>query len=235
MATPRLCSIRDCGKPAQARGLCRTHYAFARRHGEFINKPIRPYRTRGACRFEGCTRSGALKRGYCDPHYKRLWRHGDPAAGGTGMGVRLAWLKAHVHHKGDACLIWPFPGNANGYGSLTFEGKGSPASRVMCKLAHGDPPTPKHEAAHNCGRGATGCVHPGHLRWATSKENVADRIKHLAEPRGENCHSARLTRVEVREIRRLASTATHAALAEKFGVTRSNITAIINRKSWAWI
>lgn len=48
----------------------------------------------------------------------------------------------------------------------------------MCQKAHGDPPSPKHDAAHSCGRGHEGCVNPNHLSWKTKKQNQADRITH---------------------------------------------------------
>jgi HNH endonuclease len=60
------------------------------------------------------------------------------------------------------CLIWPFS-RRDGRGYINEE----PVSRFVCKLAHGSPPTEKHDAAHNCGNER--CVNPHHLRWATGK------------------------------------------------------------------
>jgi len=80
-----------------------------------------------------------------------------------GNGKCLAWLKERVAYDGEECLIWPFSGNHQGYGHLGYFGKVVKAHRLMCILAHGEPPTPEHHAAHSCGRGHLGCVHPGHL------------------------------------------------------------------------
>lgn len=33
----------------------------------------------------------------------------------------------------------------------------------MCELVYGKPPMPKHQAAHNCGKGNLGCINPKHL------------------------------------------------------------------------
>jgi hypothetical protein len=52
------------------------------------------------------------------------------------------------------------------------------AHRLMCQLAHGDPPTPDHIAAHSCGRGHEGCVNPNHLSWKTYSENELDKRVH---------------------------------------------------------
>lgn len=49
-------------------------------------------------------------------------------------------------------------------------------ARLMCEEAHGPPPTPKHQAAHNVLDGCIGslCVNGEHLRWATAHENQMD-------------------------------------------------------------
>lgn len=41
MATTRICSIPDCGKPLAARGWCLAHYKRWRKHGETGSAPIR--------------------------------------------------------------------------------------------------------------------------------------------------------------------------------------------------
>lgn len=33
----------------------------------------------GVCKFEGCGKTGRIARGWCDKHYKRWQKHGDPA------------------------------------------------------------------------------------------------------------------------------------------------------------
>jgi hypothetical protein len=67
------------------------------------------------------------------------------------------------------CLIWPFS-RRDGRGYINEE----PVSRFVCKLAHGSPPTEKHDAAHNCGNER--CVNPHHLRWATRLLEVGKKL-----------------------------------------------------------
>lgn len=98
--------------------------------------------------------------------------------GNRGKGKGLTWLKDHVLHDGDACLIWPFCVNHQGYGQVGYIGRVFKAHRLMCILAHGEPPTPKHHAAHSCGNGHGGCVHPKHLDWKTPQENRMDTNEH---------------------------------------------------------
>lgn len=98
-------------------------------------------------------------------------------ARGQGRGIK--WLRAHVDYAGDDCLVWPyFRDPREGYGTMGHEGKVWKAHRLMCVLAHGEPPTPKHQAAHSCGNGRGGCVNPRHLRWTTPRGNAQDRSKH---------------------------------------------------------
>ena len=49
-------------------------------------------------------------------------------------------------------------------------------ARIMCEEAHGPPPSPKHDAAHDTPNGCIGalCVNGEHLRWATRRENMLD-------------------------------------------------------------
>jgi hypothetical protein len=59
-------------------------------------------------------------------------------------------------------------------------------SRLVCEETYGPPPTPKHQAAHNTLNGCVGglCVNGGHLRWATPRENLADRTPEMASRGG---------------------------------------------------
>lgn len=131
------------------------------------------------CSVNGCDRPiHVQKHGYCRAHYLRWYRYGDPLAGGTATGATVEWLAAQVGHDGEGCLTWPFSRNPKGYGQTWWNGQPAIASRVMCILANGEPPTPEHQAAHSCGNGTKGCVHPRHLSWKTSFANQQDRLRH---------------------------------------------------------
>lgn len=68
------------------------------------------------------------------------------------------------------------------------------------------------------------------LVYGTHAENMADKAKH-GKMKGAKHPAAKLTPVAVRYIR--ASPATGIALAEAFGVSPSQISAIRTRKTWA--
>jgi hypothetical protein len=92
-----------------------------------------------------------------------------------GKGETLRWMHEHVAYDGDKCLRWPFSYNWNGYGHIGVNRAVIKAHRFMCILAHGEPPTPKHQAAHSCNNGHMGCVNPKHLSWKTPRQNALDR------------------------------------------------------------
>ena len=188
----------------------------------------------GQCIIEGCESERCNSHGYCWMHYMRWRRHGDPLF--TTKGRPQKWLLEHVSYEGDDCLSWPFGGRNNGYGTLVFNGNHTSAHRQMCTLVHGDPPSPRHEAAHSCGNGHLGCVNPRHLRWATPEENQADKLLHGTHNRGERSGSARLKERQVHAIRKmLASGHKRAEIARRFGVTDGCIKGIAYRKTWAWL
>ncbi|MFN3836783.1 MAG: hypothetical protein ACK4MI_03625 [Brevundimonas sp.] len=188
------------------------------------------------CSVEGCCNRvhGA---GLCNTHYKRLKKHGDTETRQrAATGERRIWLEAHVGYEGDDCLPWPYSRYHTGYGQFTIsEGVNGTASRVMCELAHGAPPTLSHEAAHSCGNGHEGCVNPRHLRWATQSQNAADKVRHGTDARGEKQWMSKLTEADVRRIRSLNGKKSQAALAREYDVHPTTISDVMTGRRWGWL
>lgn len=88
-------------------------------------------------------------------------------------------------------------------------------------------------ALHHCDRPL--CVRPTHLFLGTVGDNTRDAAAKGRMTRGEAYWSAKLNEVAVREIRRLADTASRADLARRFKVSRRQVLTIINRQSWKWV
>lgn len=258
----RICSVDGCGKTARHKGMCRKHYetvgkpfvgckaagcdkqangmggarGFCAMHYQrwkANGDPSVVQRTatlRGVvCSVDGCGK-GAASLGLCEMHYQRQKKHGDVNRGHQ----RQSWLEAHRDYLGDDCLTWPFSVSGHGRGTATLDGKKMSAPRAMCILAHGEPPTEQHHAAHSCGNGHLGCMSPRHLSWKLPAENEADKIKHGTLRRGRAINTNKLTERQVSEIR-AAADASGVALAERYGVTPSAISAIRHRQTWAWL
>lgn len=166
--------------------------------------------------------------GYCRNHNARWRAHGDPEAGKAAHGEPMSWLMTHRGHTDEACLIWPFARDRKGYAKLQQGG----AYRVMCEVAHGRPPSPEHEAAHSCGLGHEGCVNPRHLRWATRKDNSADRLAHGTDLRGAKSPTTSLKPMQVEEIRSLAGRMRQKDIAMRFGIGQSTVSRIQRGKVW---
>lgn len=136
----------------------------------------------------------------------------------------------------DECVIWPFSTNGR-YGQLWVS---MPYRRVNVHrealLRRNPEPFPGAEAAHRPGCPPT-CLNYRHLRWATRRENEADKVLAGVHQFGERNPSNKLTVRQVLRIRDLYASGNHTQqeLAEQFGVTFQNISTIVNRKTWAWL
>lgn len=139
-----------------------------------------------------------------------------------GRGKGIMFLRAHVDHQGDDCLLWPWSA-PNGYGEMGYCGRLYYAHRLMCEMVHGEAPAGKIEAAHNCGNGL--CVNPKHLEWKTPSENQCDRAAHGTKSTGS---AGKITPAQADEIRALRGTKTQRQIAAMYGITRSNVSNIQN-------
>ena len=230
----KTCSIEGCEKLKKARGWCAAHYWRNQNYGSPLALRSPPAKS-DVCCVEGCVSPPNGKRNMCNAHYLKWYRRGDPNAAPqrAGHGEPSKWLRDHVHYSSDECLIWPFAVGRDGRGRVSDI---SPqAHRAMCILTNGKPPTALHEAAHSCGKGHEGCVHPKHLYWATPIENCADQIAHGTRIRGTDRHNARLSEEQVRQIRLLKGALSQAKIGARFGVHRETIGSIHRNETWSWL
>lgn len=108
------------------------------------------------------------------------------------------------------------------------------ASRLVLFAFVGEPPTPGAHAAHNNGAPDDNSVK--NLRWASPKENEADKLQHGTRLMHERHHQAKLTARDVTSIRRrLRAGAQGTVLAREYGVVPSLISAIKNERIWRGI
>lgn len=145
-------------------------------------------------------------------------------------GTAERWLRAHVDHNAEACLVWPFSCSTPGYGQFMPAGakKVRTAHRLMCELVHGAAPTSEHQAAHSCGNRR--CVNPAHLSWKTRSENQLDRHKHGTG----NTYGlkGKLTPLQVEHIRSMKGLETSVQTAARYDTTESNVRLIQDGVTW---
>ena len=159
-------------------------------------------------------------------------------------GEPLAFIRSHVGYSGSDCLIWPYGRYGNGYCAIIYEDTQTFAHRVMCRLAHGEPPAQGYDASHTCERGHEGCVNPRHLAWETHKQNHSRRIGVKRKPgtnwggagewvlrKGEDHFRSKLKSADVLAIR--ADSRSYSKIAQHYGVSVSTIKHIRARNSWA--
>lgn len=100
-------------------------------------------------------------------------------------------------------------------------------NRLVCLTFHGPPPSPRHHADHDNGVRSDNSA--ANLQWLSPEENRAKR----RVVRGEAHHDAKLTESAVRAI--LASSLSHVALAERYGVSRRAIYDVRSGRTWKHI
>lgn len=158
-------------------------------------------------------------------------------------GEALSFYKTVVlNYEGDECLFWPFARTKGGYANLS----GEYVHRKVCEEVRGPAPTPDHEAAHSCGAGKYGCVARRHLDWKTHAQNEADKFVHgtrlmrrpyIPRPRrnmhGASNPNAKLSVLQVAEIRALSPTMRQIDIAKRFGVSKQTISLLLKGGSWS--
>lgn len=150
--------------------------------------------------------------------------------------------------KGDQCWSWNGVKSNSGYGKMSRRGVAVFAHRFSWELHNARPVPYGLFVLHHCDNPI--CVRPDHLFVGSLKDNIHDAMRkgrHVAppvhrgtdnilvrrpelRPRGERHHSHKLTESQVVEI--LASDASGVSLATKYGVQKTLISAIRNRKIW---
>jgi hypothetical protein len=147
------------------------------------------------------------------------------------MGKAYDFLAGLLGNQSDECIPFPFSRNDEGYGTLGHNGARYKAHRLMCRLAHGEPPSPQHNAAHLCGKGHEGCVNPNHLAWKTQAENLADRHLHGTLTKKRWDFNGILTEEQVQYVRSMRGRKPQRKLAAELGVSLSCISQIMTGRS----
>lgn len=129
------------------------------------------------------------------------------------------------------CWPWTAYTDRDGYGWVAFEGRRVGAHRVAYILTYGHPMSGL-DVCHRCDNPS--CVNPAHLFLATRKGNLQDMVRKGRSLSGEDHNMAKLTWEAVRDIRSHDNpdTSTRQRLADRYGVTRWTINAVLRGLTW---
>lgn len=154
--------------------------------------------------------------------------------------IERFWAKVVI---GDGCWLWQGGTDNRGYGVFAYKATNpcrfTKAHRFSFAL-HGGPFDEGFHVCHHCD--VPGCVNPAHLFLGTQADNIRDMHAKgrgfLIPPglgtRGEEVTQSKLVAAQVREIRALYATGQYRQIdiAERFGVTKGNVSAIVARRTW---
>jgi hypothetical protein len=106
--------------------------------------------------------------------------------------------------------------------------------RLVLTAFVGPPPSEEHQGAHFDGDRDNN--HLTNLRWATARENIADKVRHGTIARGQKAGPRRFSEVDVRAIRRLHSQGlSQERLAVRFQTSQSHVGRIVRFEAWGWV
>lgn len=133
--------------------------------------------------------------------------------------------------KTDTCWLWNASKNSDGYGNFWNGSSIVRAHKYSWLLANNIIPE-NHVIRHKCKN--KHCINPEHLETGTQKENSLDRLRDDTSARGSNNPNCKLTINQVREIRARHSEK-RCDLAKEYGIGKTTVSGIINKKRWGWL
>jgi len=131
--------------------------------------------------------------------------------------------------KGSTCWDWIGSHGSHGYGQTWVAKKVTLAHRAAYEDAYGPIATGLF-VCHSCDNRS--CVNPAHLFLGTCQENENDCKAKGRRPRGSALPHAKLTEVQVREIKALRGIVSQAQLGIRFHVARATIASIHQGRVW---
>lgn len=139
-----------------------------------------------------------------------------------------------IPEPNSGCWLWTAAHNPNGYGFMWSGSKREYSHRLSYTLFKGPIPSGLN-VLHKCDQPA--CVNPDHLSVGTQSENLRDMVRKGRNTKvalkGSKNPKAKLTDADIAHIRGANKRPGYLyELAAIYGVSRSTICAIRNRRGW---
>jgi hypothetical protein len=128
------------------------------------------------------------------------------------------------------CWIWNASKNSKGYGTFSFEKRGTEgAHRASWLIYRGEIPKSMY-VLHHCDHAY--CVNPDHLFLGTNSDNMQDcaQKNRIYRPKGIIHPRHKLTEQQIMEIRN--DKRLHKIVAIDYRVTEATISSIVTRRTW---
>ena len=137
----------------------------------------------------------------------------------------------------EGCWDWRGCKINGGYGSIRIGYPKFYAHRISWMIHYGEIPNGLC-VLHKCDNPP--CTNPDHLFLGTIKDNNLDAIsknRHQTLGKsGEKNHMSKLTKKQVLCIRDMVSSgAKHKDVAERYGISRSHVSTIVQHTCWSWL
>lgn len=147
------------------------------------------------------------------------------------------WASADRSGGPDACWPWMKARMIKGYGAIRVSGKHYNAQKIAWMLTHGPVPVGLL-VCHHCDNPP--CINPAHLFVGTARDNVLDCVRkgrngsRCNYPKGEAHVKAKLTEVQVRELRAswVSGSIGSTVMARRYGITPTTVIAIVRGQLW---
>lgn len=125
------------------------------------------------------------------------------------------------------CINWNGAVNSSGYPVTWQGGKTVYAHRAIIGAKKGE------VVRHSCDNPR--CVNPKHLFVGTHKDNSDDMVNKSRQAKGSACGNSKLTEEDIPKIRLCQGYWTSRQTAFAWGISKTNVLDIWNRKIWRHI
>lgn len=235
------CKVEGCTNKYRCSGYCGMHYNRWLANGDPgpVGRVLFPAGL--TCLEEGCGLK-AGNRGRCNVHASRAKREAEIADSPTTRIHAWATVEERLRRVGwtevirkpelGACWEWSGLLDKKGYGRVAVgKQKMKAAHRASFEVWNGEL-DPSLYVCHSCDNPI--CINPAHLFLGDQYVNMGDAKAKKRSANGMRQGQAKLTDAQVAEIRAKYATGQHsqASLGREYGVTSSNIWAIVNRRNW---